>query len=82
MRDARTDLFFFHLLDLQRQRDVLISGHRIQQVELLKDKADAVAAKPHQGVSAQAGDVAAIYIDAAAAHPIDRGDAVQQRRLA
>ena len=49
-----------------RQRDVLLHGERRQQVEELKDEADAIAAKAGERALVQRGDVGSLDGDAAA----------------
>ena len=68
--------------DRQRQQDVLLGGQRRQQVELLEDEADLVAAQLGQAGVAQAGDLGVADVDLAAGDRVEAGQAVHQRRLA
>ncbi len=68
--------------DVEGQRDVLRRGQRRQQVELLEDEADAVAAQLGQLPVRQARELHVADEHPAAADRVEAGQAVHQRRLA
>lgn len=69
-------------LDGEGQRDVLEAGERVQQVRVLEDEAEVVAAELRQLALRHAGDIAAAHDDVPARDHIDGRDAVQQRCFA
>src|SRR5690606_26501770 len=62
--------------------DVLFCGEGGQEVELLEDEADLVAAEFGEGFVAQAGDGGVADGDGAAVGGVESGQAVHERRLA
>ena len=80
--DLRANGISFLTLDGKGQSNVLETGQSVQQVGVLEDEAQVIAAKFGQLTTAQLRDVAAVQDDASAGHGIDSGDAVQKRALA
>src|SRR6478609_92853 len=62
--------------------DILESGQRRNQVELLEDEAERVEAKLGQVAVAEGAEVAPFEQDAAGARTVERAEQLQQRRLA
>lgn len=79
--DARRNLRRRNALDRERKRDVLIGGKGVEQVRILEDEAQFVAAEFRKRTRAQLRDVAPLDQDAPVGQAIDRGDAVEQRGL-
>ena len=79
--DLRANGISFLTLDGKGQSNVLETGQSVQQVGVLEDETQVVAAEFGQLTTAQLRDVAAVQDDASAGHGIDSGDTVQQRAL-
>jgi hypothetical protein len=66
----------------ERQRDVLLSRQRRQQVERLEDEADLAAAQLGQPAIPHRGDLLAAHVHGAGARAVKPGEQMHQRRLA
>ena len=65
----------------RRQRDVVERGHHIEEMEGLKDEADAAAPQPRSGRVGQAVHPAVLQPHLAGCGPVEAAEHVQQGRL-
>ena len=77
----------FHLLarpsgQHKREQDVLTQRQRVEQVAVLKDKTQPVAAERGQRAVGDCGEVLALEQDAAVGRPVERCEQGEQRGLA
>src|SRR5690606_33736409 len=71
-----------HLVEHQRQQDVLADGERVEQVEVLEDEAELAAAEERQLLVADLRRVDAFEADRAGGRRVDGREDVEQGRLA
>ena len=80
--DTLEDLFHKVTVDRQGQRNIFGNCQRVQEIKVLKDKAEVFPAKPGQCLFLDFGYIGSIQIDVARTDRINRRNAVQQRCLA
>ena len=77
--DCRVDLLCRTLLNGQCQRNIFVGCQRIQQVEILKDKAELLSAETVQRLALERGNVRIFEKNMSCCHAVNGRDAVEQR---